>query len=611
MGKRPSDYDPRIQMVSTYQPPLPKNYGKRRRWPKRLLVASLSLVVLVGGLFFGVVFLLGSDPALPRLDRLSAYHPQLVTHLQAATGEPIGEIVGERRTLVPPGGLPDVVKRALVEKQEPGFLTRKRLASTDLLRALMGRLRGRPEAASMTLALSRNLTAALKDRGLTRWIKEWLVALRLERALSRDEILWLYANQMPFGQGRFGVEEGARALFDRSVSQLDAGQAAELASWAGSKAPHAHDVPSSSTVAPAFAAVATKTLSARYDAEELARVGATVVTTCDLALSRQIEASIRGQRLQKSGLHAVVVVEETGTGVVKALVTGPTGEPTPGSRLSAQRPIGALRAPLVLAAALQSLKWTPASRLGQEPGEPLRAITLKSPDRAVELLLQAGLRPQSVLELGTNAGLTSAVEADALAEGKAGLTPLETASVLATVGGGGARRQPQLLRTIDGKPESAATRATLSAMTPETAWLVTSLLPLSSSGRRGTAGVLPAQHGTDAWFGAFTPERVVVVRVGFDDGRGLPTSGEAQRAATAIGLDVLGKALAGVPTRTFARPPGLVLRRLDPKGDLYPSTATTGTEEWFVPGSLPREELPPPDEARPAEGTPEGGRAPE
>src|SRR5262249_45255990 len=161
-----------------------------------------------------------------------------------------------------------------------------------------------------------------------------------------------------------------------------------------------------------------------------------------------------------------------------------------GSRLSSARPIGAARAPLVLAAALQSLQFTPASRLGPEPRESLRAIASRSPDRAADALLQAGLRPQAVLELGLNAGLTSAVEPEALASGKAGLTPLELASVLATLGSGGARRQPQLLRTIDGQSESAGTRSTLSAMLPETAWLVVSLLPRPVPGR-AAAGVLP------------------------------------------------------------------------------------------------------------------------
>jgi membrane carboxypeptidase/penicillin-binding protein len=591
MGRREPEHDPRIVMVSTWQPPLPKGYGKRRRWPTRLLFVLLSLLLISSGLFFGTGYLLGLDPALPRLARASDYHPRAVTHIQAAAGELIGEIVGERRTLVSLQDLPEMVKEALVQKQEPGFLRRDRLGPTDVLGALWGRLRNQPEAPILTLSLARNLTASLPDEGLTRFIKEWLVTLRLERALSRPEILWVYANQMPFGQGRFGVEEGARALFDKSVAQLDATQAIELASWAGSKTAHKHAVPPPPPVASAFAAEAIKTVSARHDSDALQRLGARVVTTCDLALSRKVEESIRAQHLQRTGLHAVVVVQDTGTGEVEVLASGPSVEPTPGSRLSASRPLGPLRAPLVLAAALQSLQWTPASKLGPEPGETLRAITSRSPERAADLLLQAGLKPKTVLELAMNTGLNNTVEpeAHALVNGEASLTPLELASVLATLGGGGIRRQAQLVHTIDGVAESAATRSTMTAMLPETAWLTTSLLSVSSG--RSSAG-LPAQKGTDAWFGVYTPDRVVVVRVGFDEARPLPSSGEAQRAATAIGFDVLAKALHGVHPRTVARPPGLVMRRLDPSGTLLPSTATEGTEEWFVPGSLPKEEIP-------------------
>jgi penicillin-binding protein 1A len=590
MGRREPEHDPRITMVSTWQPPLPKNYGKKRRWPRRLLFVLLSLLLICSGLFFGTGYLLGRDPALPRFARASDYHPRAVTHIHAAAGELIGEIVGERRTLVSREDLHEVVKEALVKKLEPGFLARGPLGSTDVLRALWDRLRGQPEAPVLTLSLARNLTASLPDEGLTRWIKEWLVALRLERALSPSEILWLYANQMPFGQGRFGVEEGARALFDKSVTQLDAAQATELATWAGSQTAHKRAASPPPAVASAFVAEAIKTLSARHDSDALQRLGARVVTTCDLALSQKVEESIRAQRLQKSGLHAVVVVQETGSGDVEVLTSGPSVEPTPGSRLSAARPLGPLRAPLVLAAALQSLKWTPASKLGPEPGESLRTIVSRNPERAVDLLLQAGLRPQTVLELAANAGLTSIVDPTALTSGKASLTPVELASVLATLGAGGVRRQAQLLRTIDGVAESAAMRSTFAAMLPETAWLTTSLLSLSSG--RSASGELPAQKGTDAWFGVYTPDRVVVVRVGFDEARPLPSGGEAQRAATAIGFDVLAKALRGVHSRTVARPAGLVMRRLDPTGALLPSTATAGTEEWFLPGSLPKEEIP-------------------
>ena len=68
------------------------------------------------------------------------------------------------------------------------------------------------------------------ERSLRRKVQEMYLALRLEKMLTKEEILWLYLNQISFGHGRFGIEEAARYYFGKSVSDLDAGEAAVLAS---------------------------------------------------------------------------------------------------------------------------------------------------------------------------------------------------------------------------------------------------------------------------------------------------------------------------------------------------------------------------------------------
>src|SRR5688572_27230854 len=124
-------------MSSTYRPPVPKGFGKQRKWPKRIAYTIVALaVVLVGGAL-GAEAWIGRDARLPRIDRFAEYRPPQVTRLLAARGDLIGEIVGERRTVVEK--IPPSLAQAVVEKRDPEYFTRDRLGRLDFLRALDAR----------------------------------------------------------------------------------------------------------------------------------------------------------------------------------------------------------------------------------------------------------------------------------------------------------------------------------------------------------------------------------------------------------------------------------------------------------------------------------------
>jgi hypothetical protein len=69
MGRDQQDYDPRIAMAPGWRPPLPKNFGKRRRWPRRFALAVLLVVGLPLGALAAAEWMLGLDPHLPSLER--------------------------------------------------------------------------------------------------------------------------------------------------------------------------------------------------------------------------------------------------------------------------------------------------------------------------------------------------------------------------------------------------------------------------------------------------------------------------------------------------------------------------------------------------------------
>ena len=589
----PDQYDPRIVMVPGYRRPRPDTSARRRRrarLKKRALIA-LGVVTAITLLAWGAEVWLGSDVRLPQLVRAADYRPAVVTRLYARSGDIVAESVGARRTVLSPAELPERVARAVVARWEPQFFARPPLGQIELGSAIYAACMGRPARSSITLGLAHSLTAALPERGLTRLIKEWIVALRLERHLRRAEILQIYLNEVPFGPGRYGIEEGARALFGRSARELDEGQAKALAELAGSDAGPAWSAPEP-TSAPGCGQEALQVLGARMPSEELLRFGEKVVTPCEPALTRIADGAIRRQHLERAGLVGAAVVLRMPENELVTVV----------GAHEAAHPIGVLRAPLVIARALSSLKFTAASSF-DDKGAPisLRALALRSPSAAADALYHAGVSKASVLDLGTRTGLGATVTSDGLAKGTAPITPLEAASALSTFAAGGLYRLPQLLVSIGDTPESEGAKATMPVLDPASSYLATSLLQLPSAWRqkiaRPVAGVLGGDE-SGAWFGGYGPELVVVVWVGPPAGAERGKGAEPERAAGAIATEIFAAAVHGKPGRPFERPVGVLTRRIDGAGRLLPRGASGGSEEWFVPGSLPREDIELPREER-------------
>ena len=155
----------------------------------------------------------------------------------SADGELIGEIYEERRTVVPRDKIPPVMIHAIVDAEDAQFYEHGGISYWGILRALVDDLKPGAHvrgASTLTQQLVRNLILKNFTRsgfaGVKRKVQEMILAKRLESKLSKDEILYLYLNQIDFPYQRFGVEEAARFYFGKSISDVDAGEAALLAS---------------------------------------------------------------------------------------------------------------------------------------------------------------------------------------------------------------------------------------------------------------------------------------------------------------------------------------------------------------------------------------------
>lgn len=218
--------------------------GRRPGWGSRVLAfvrgtfAVLTVLLMLGAGAAGlVVWTKYQEYAgdLPSLDGLRTYQPPVMSRLYAGDDQLISELASERRIFVPYAAIPDIVKKAFIAAEDKSFYEHRgvdpmaimRAAVTDLQR--IGESRRPVGASTITQQVARNMLLNSNDVSVKRKVKEALLALRIERVLSKERILELYLNEIYLGQGSYGVAAAAQAYFNKPLDQLSVAQAATLA----------------------------------------------------------------------------------------------------------------------------------------------------------------------------------------------------------------------------------------------------------------------------------------------------------------------------------------------------------------------------------------------
>jgi len=191
---------------------------------------GVGFVGLVCGVLLGA-YLLWLYQQLPPLTNLSEYEPALITRVYDRHGALITEISEERRVIVPVERLPQHVIRAFLAAEDDNFYHHWGVEPLAILRAawknfVAGGVRQGASTITQQVAKTFFLTP---ERRLVRKIKELFLALRLERNFSKNEILFLYLNQIYFGRGAYGIGAAAEMYFDTHAWDLDVAEAAMLA----------------------------------------------------------------------------------------------------------------------------------------------------------------------------------------------------------------------------------------------------------------------------------------------------------------------------------------------------------------------------------------------
>ena len=209
--------------------------GRGLAWAGGLLAAGLGALALLVG-----VALAAAYPNLPSVEALADYRPKLPLRVFSSDGVQLAEFGEERRQFVPIAQMPQVMKDAVLAAEDARFYQHGGVDYKGIVRAALANLRdSRSEGAStITMQVARNFYLST-EKTYTRKIYEILLALKLERMLTKDQILELYMNQIFLGQRAHGFAAAAETYFGRRLKDLSVAEAAMLAGLP--KAPSAYN----------------------------------------------------------------------------------------------------------------------------------------------------------------------------------------------------------------------------------------------------------------------------------------------------------------------------------------------------------------------------------
>jgi penicillin-binding protein 1A len=587
-----------------------------------LLGISLLLTVFIGLTLYLFVLL-----DIPNLKSIKDYQPKMATLLLDGDKKVTKRIFEENRRVVSLESMPPLLPKAFVAAEDSRFYQHPGVDIWSIFRALFHNIRAGAKAqggSTITQQVTRSLLLSRK-KVYSRKIKEAILSYRIDSVMSKDEILYIYLNQIYLGEGAYGVEAAAETYFNKGVKELTLGQIAVLAGLPQAPSRYsplkdeeltkkrqayvlnrmaedgyitpeaarkAYDEPldvsqshDDSFDGEYYYQEVMNQVSRRYGQELLATGGLTIYTCLDRSLQQGAQAAVRrglaglsGDRDTGNSPQAAMVVMETGSGRVRAVVGGADFAISQFDRaIQARRQPGSSFKPIVFAAALER-GFSPESTLVDEPlslagirrGKPwepknfdnlfygtisLQTGLVQSRNIiAIKLLQAVGI--EGVVSLAKNLGITSRIKPDlTLALGSSEVSLLEMTGAYTAFANQGNYTPPVFIERIidrDGKILEENSPRKIRVMSERTAQQMDQMLQQviqQGTGKqaKGLKSVAAGKTGTtdrfmDAWFIGYTSDFVTGVWVGHDRNMSLGKDGSGGHVAAPIWLDFMKRA---------------------------------------------------------------------
>ena len=198
-------------------------------------IVSILLILSLTGFFliFSLFWYFSSD--LPDFSFLKTYKPAVSTKVYDIEGDAIADFSRERRSFVRMDQVPKIVIDAFLSAEDKNFYKHPGIDAIGITRAVIKNIENiltgkRLEGAStITQQVAKNFLLS-SDVSLARKVREAILAFRIEKVLSKDRILELYLNEIYLGERSYGIASASMTYFDKSIKDINASEAALLAS---------------------------------------------------------------------------------------------------------------------------------------------------------------------------------------------------------------------------------------------------------------------------------------------------------------------------------------------------------------------------------------------
>jgi len=219
-----------MQINLSVRPPIKR---KRR---KSLLLRFMGFAFTAGVFLFlaaaggAAYFLWTISKDLPDYDKLANYKPPVITRVHAGDGRLIAEFAKERRIYVPVQTMPKLLINAFLAAEDQSFYEHNGLDFRGIARAIFNNVTKRKKegASTITQQVAKNFLLT-SEQSYLRKAKEAILAVRIERAYTKERILDLYLNQIYLGAGAYGVAAAGLRYFGKELHELQLHEVAYLA----------------------------------------------------------------------------------------------------------------------------------------------------------------------------------------------------------------------------------------------------------------------------------------------------------------------------------------------------------------------------------------------